>query len=226
MFSQFVYLKNRPSSKPAQRIGGNSYFVLASLLCVQLTGCASTSGKHSFAASRVIERAGGVDETPSWTDGALPLYEEGGQVIFVNTMSMSGDSRPEACSNVAADLGRAQILRHVKDNLTISGQLAEATASSDPSIESLFAFLSQGSLSGVKTVGRYWERREESDVNGQRVLRLHCTAKIAIAKSHLDRQLRQAMDGASSGNPEIRQKLIEAQKDFIDSLSQKNSPIE
>lgn len=95
---------------------------------------------------------------------------------------------------------------------------SEVSATSDPATESLLAFLSQGKLSGVKVVGRYWERREESDSNGLRVLRIHCASKVAIQRGLLESQMRDAMNGSGVGSPEIREKLLDAQKKFLDSV--------
>jgi hypothetical protein len=132
---------------------------------------------------------------------------------------MSGDARPDACNSAAGDIGRGEILRQIKDNISISGQLSESSASSDPATESLLAFLSQRSLSGVNVGARYWERREESDSAGIRVLRVFCATKVAISKSLLKRQIRDAIDGAPGGNPEIRAKLQKAQESFFDNLA-------
>lgn len=186
-------------------------------LPVVLAISCTTPGKNQFESSRVIERIGGANETPAWATGSNPIDEEKGDVIFINTLSMSGDTRPEACTKASGDTARTEILRYIKDNLTASGQVAEASGSGDPAVESLIAFLSQGKLSGVKVVSRYWEKREESDSTGVRVLRVHCAAKVAIPKQILAQQLREAT-GGGGGNPEIRQKLLEQQKKFLDSI--------
>lgn len=180
------------------------------------SSCTTTQG-NQFESSRVIERIGGAKDTPEWTTGANPVSEEKGEVIFVNTLSMSGDTRPEACTRAAGDTARTEILRHIKDNLTASGQVAEDSGSTDPAVENLIAFLSQGKLSGVKVVSRYWEKREESDSTGSRVLRVHCAAKVAISKQTLAKQLREATEG-TKGNPEIRHKLLEQQKKFLEEI--------
>ena len=86
-------------------------------------------------------------------------------------------------------------------------------------IENLTAFLSMGRLSGAQVAERYWERKEESDAQGNRVLRLHCATKIAINKASLERQLRDATT-VRGGNPEIREKLLQAQKDFIEGVGE------
>ena len=196
-------------------------FSKTSLWTLLLASCATPSTlTREFSETRVLERMGNASETPAWSHGAEPLFSEGGNVFFTNTIAMSGDSRPEACTNAAADLARVQILRQIKDNLTSSGQLSEVSASSDPSVESLTAYLAQGHLSGVKVSKRYWERREESDSNGIRILRVHCASQVSIARSILERQLRVAIDGAGHGNPQIRQTLLDAQKQFLDSLSE------
>jgi len=191
------------------------------IVLLSLSACVS-SGKADYKASEVIERIGGKNETPDWATGEITMTEEKGNVIFINTTSLSGDSRSDACVKIASDSARTEILRHIKDNITASGQINEISATSDPGMESLTAFLSQGKLSGVSVQQKYWEKRVESNGSGERVLRLHCAAKVAISKSELNRQLREAV--GQGGNPEIRQKLLDAQKTFIDGLSGEAQP--
>ena len=179
------------------------------------TACVSGSGP-SYKAAEVIERIDGESTTPPWASGKVTMFESDGKVFFVSANSMSGDSRVESCTRVAADTGRTEILRYIKDNLTASGQISENSGTQDPAVESLIAFLSSGKLSGVTVQEKYWEKRVESDASGARVLRLKCAAKVMIAKSELTRQLAEAT--GKSGNAEIRTKLIEAQKSFIEGI--------
>ena len=185
------------------------------------SACVTTPSKSEFVESKVIERIGNKSKTPEWASGEIAMYEEKGNVIFINTSRMQGNARPEACLK-ATDLdARTSMLRHIKDSITSSGMVEEASVSDDPSYSSLSAYLAQGSISAAKIESRYWERVEESDADsGERVLRLHCAVKLAVKKSELSRQLAQAM--GSGGNPEIRKKLIDAQKNFIDGLSTKS----
>jgi hypothetical protein len=188
------------------------------LLASTLLGCVTTPSGLEFRESRVVERIGKAKETPSWAEGTVTMFEEGQDAIFTSVMTMSGDSRPEACLK-AADLdSRSMMLRHIKDTLTASGQLNEGSASSDPGYESLIAFLSQGKIMGAKTSERYWEKAEESDSTGARVLRLRCAVKVAVKKTELQRQMRDATE-VKSGNAEIRKKLLQAQGEFIESLN-------
>lgn len=199
-------------------------FVFRVLLTAFFTWVVSscTSTDKSFQAAEVLERIGGKDEAPAWADVEQPMFEEAGNVVFVSTMTMAGNSRPEACGKAAELDAKAAMLRHIKDNITASGQLNEVSADSDLGFESLTAFLSQGSVQGAKTQERYWEKRVESDADGERVLRLKCAVKVAVKKSELARQLREATGG--SGNKEVRERLIQAQKDFIDGLSKQTVP--
>jgi hypothetical protein len=184
-----------------------------------ILSCATTHRAPEFKKSRVIERIGDLEETPKWASGEVSMFEEKGNAVFVNTASMSGDARTEACVRAAAERGRAEMLRYVKDSVTTSGQLNEESSSKDPGVESLVAFLAQGNLSGVKVGAQYWEKREESDASGVSVLRIHCAAQITISKTSLEKQLREAINGERSGNPQIRERLLEAQKKFIDGLA-------
>lgn len=179
------------------------------ILSLLLTGC--VTGKE-FKPAEVVERIGERDETPEWATGESPMTKDDGDILFVSSLSMAGDARTEACMK-AADLdAKAAILRYVKDNVTTSGQLNEAGG--DPSYEQLTAFLSQGTLTGVATKARYWERREESSPEGDRVLRTRCAAQVSIKRADLERQLQAAM--GNGGNAEIREKLLKAQTDFLE----------
>lgn len=188
------------------------------LLLLVVVGCVTGPSKPEYKASEVIERQEGSEETPAWAMTEEAMTEASGNVVYTSRISMQGNARPDACLKGAELDGRSGFLRHVKESLTSSGQLNDTDASSDPGIESLTAFLSQGDLSGVKTIHRYWDRREESEATtGERILRLHCVVQVAIKKSELQRQIQEAI--GSRGNQQIRQKLLEAQSAFLDSVS-------
>lgn len=196
---------------------------LLSLGAALTTGCRSTTpGAPDFEAAEVIERIGGADETPAWATGAVALEEKDGMVAFISMSSMAGDARVEACMRAAEEGARANMMRHIRDGITTSGQVSELSASSDPGVEALTAFLAQGHVSGVKVAERYWEKRVESASSGARVLKLNCAAKVAIDKTNLEKQLRDAISGPS-GNPEIREKLLNAQKTFIENLGKESA---
>lgn len=198
------------------------HLVLVSLSAgVSFLGCTTTKTGPEFKESRVVERMGKVSESPAWTVGSNPMFEEGQDVIFAGILTMGGDARPEACLKAADIDARSMMLRHIKDSLTASGQLNEVSASSDPGYESLVAFLSNGSIKGARTTQRYWEKIEESDSSGARVLRLKCAVKVAVTKSELAKQMRDATN-APAGNAEIRAKLHKAQGDFIENLENKS----
>lgn len=180
--------------------------------------CVTTPDGPEFEADKVVQRMEGRDETPDFATGAKAMWTEGNQVFFANITSMSGDSRPEACMKAAETDARVGILKYINENITSSGQVSEANADSDPGYESLTAFLTQGKLSGITVAERYWDRREQSRSSGERALRVHCAVKIAIDKTQLAKQLREATTNVKSGNPEIRQKLLDAQKDFLDGI--------
>ncbi|MFW7380853.1 MAG: hypothetical protein ACOH5I_18705 [Oligoflexus sp.] len=184
------------------------------------SSCSSTPDPDvpEFHATKVIDRMSGFEETPSWANGAKVMWKEQGDVIFANIMTMSGNSRPEACMNAAALAGKSQMLQYIQAAITTSGQLNEMSASSDPAYESLTAFLSQGNISGASVRDRYWEKVVSSDEAGQRVLKIRCAASIAVRSNILEKQLAEAMNPKQEGNPEIREKLLEAQKDFIENL--------
>jgi len=182
--------------------------------------CSSTpdSNVPEFHASKVLERMSGFETTPGWANGSKVMWKEQGDVLFANIMTMKGDSRPEACMNAASLAGKSQMLQYIKASITTSGQLNEMSASSDPAYESLTAFLSQGNISGASVRDRYWEKFVTSDESGQRVLQIRCAASIAVRSAVLEKQLSEAMNPGQQGNPEIRQKLLEAQKEFIENL--------
>lgn len=205
------------------------YVVIAALAPSIVAGCTSDKEKpkameeavgnqKDFEAAKVIERVGGMKETPKWASGVEPMLEEKGSVIYIQTLTMDGNSRPEACLKAAGDMGRAEFVRQIKDGITAAGQVTENSASGDVAIESNIAYLSNLKLSGVKISERYWEKVEESDASRSRVLKVRCAAKVAIPKTLLDQQIRQATE-TNATNPEIRKKLLEGQKAFLDQIS-------
>lgn len=192
-------------------------------LTVSATLVACTSTKQTgYSKSEVVERIASKKETPDWANGELPMSEENGDVVFANILTMSGNSRPEACMKAAEMDARSQMLRHIKDNLVSSGQLNEVSATQDPGYESLTAFFSSGKIVGAKIGARYWERALESDESGTRVLRLRCATKVSVKKSELIRQMREA-SGVPTGDPKVREALNKATNNFIDGLNQSES---
>lgn len=187
-----------------------------SLLATLLVSCTTTAYRRSFESARVVERIGGHSETPVWANGEVAMQSEGADIVFIHFVSMSGNSRPEACLKAAEVESRSAFLQHIKASVTTSGQLSEESAADEPSYESLTAFLSQGQILGSRTTARYWERREESAESGERVLRVRCSVKMAVKKSELERQLRLAM--GRGGNKEVREELEKAQKSFIQNV--------
>lgn len=185
-------------------------------------GCTTTPGKPDFKASEVIERMGGASETPKWAVGENPMQIEGSDVVFISFLTMGADSRPEACFKASELEARSSFLRHIQEGISSSGQLNEQSAADDPAFESLTAFLSQGKVSGAKTTARYWEKVEQSSESGDRVLKLHCSVKVAVKRSELERQIRAAL--GNGGNKEIRDQLISAQKQFINSIAETGAP--
>lgn len=182
-----------------------------------LVGCV-TSGKPEYEKARVVERINDRDETPEWAVGETAVTEEDGNVTFVNFITMAGNSRPEACMKAAELDAKSQMLRHIKENVVSSGQVNEASAADDPAFESLTAFFASGKIYGSKIAARYWERVEESSEGGERVLRLKCAAKVAVKKSELARQMREAIAGAPKGNQKVREALEKSTVDFINGL--------
>jgi hypothetical protein len=192
---------------------------LLSIMAVGLVvGCASSPKGPEFAPTEVLERVGGLSKTPDWATGLKTAFDEDGKAVFVSTLSMNGDARVEACTRGADTIAREKIVRFIQEGITSSGQVNELSATQDPGVEALTAFLAQGKLSGVRVIESYWEKRVQSSASGTRELKLYCAAKVGIDKGVLEKQLRDAMNGVQGGNPEIRQKLINAQKDFVENF--------
>ncbi len=202
--------------------------ILTNTLMIAVVGvvaaaCSSTPKGPEFAPAEVIQRIGDKKKTPEWATGEKTAFEEDGKAIFVNSLTMSGDARVEACMRGAEETARAKFVRYIQEGITTSGQVNELSATQDPGVEALTAFLAQGKLSGVKTIERYWEKRVESTSTGTRELKVYCAAKMGVEKGILEKQLRDAMNGGQQGNPEVRQKLLDAQKNFIDNFGKEAS---
>ncbi len=191
----------------------------AAAITAFLFSCATTPSRPEFQTAKVIERIGSIDETPKWASGQKVLWQEGADLLFVHSMTMSGDSRPEACMKAAALDAKTEMLRYIKENITSAGQVNETDAATDPAYESLTAFLAQGNVSGSAVKERYWEKAEVSDASGDRVLKVRCAAMLAIKKSEIERQLREATNPKAKGNPEIRETLLNAQKSFLEGVA-------
>ncbi len=191
--------------------------IVASIGIATMSSCATHSS--GFQKAEVIERIGNKNETPDWASGEKTALVEGSDCIFISQMTMSGNSRSEACMKSAELDAQAGILKHIKSSMTASGQLNEADSVSDPGFESLTTFFSAGKLSGVKTTERYWEKRVESSESGDRVLKLRCAVKVAIRKSDLEKQLREAMGGPKV-NSAAHEALEKATVKAIDSFGE------
>lgn len=187
-----------------------------------VTACSSSP---DYIKPEVINNSDRTLETPEWVLSTQILSEENGDVVYIHKMNLDGSVRPDACVAMARTQAGGQMVQYIKNAITTSGQVEELNASEDPSYNALTAFLSQGSLSGAKTTSTYWEQTIEGDETGLRpVKKLLCAVKVAISKTTLDKQMRDAINGQPGGNPEIRQKLLNAQKNFIDNIGNAQAP--
>lgn len=195
-----------------------NYLKLSATVLLSSIFYSCVHSEPNYSKTEVLERIGNADATPEWASGAVAMTSEGPKALFISVITMSGDSRPEACMRAAADTARADILRHIKDGLSTSGQLNDTSVTADPSYESLTAFLSQERLSGISVESRYWEKVVASDTSANRVLKLRCAAKVGISKVDLARQLQAAL--GNGGNGAVRQKLLDAQQKFIEQIGE------
>lgn len=187
-----------------------------------LVGCSSSK----YVKTEVVNNSDRTLKTPAWVLSSKVLNEENGQIVYIYKMSLDASSRPDACVAMARSQALAEMLKYIKNAVTASGQVEDLNSSSDPSYSSLTAFLSQGNISGAEVTDNYWEQTMESDASGLRpVKRLLCAVKVGIDKQNLDKQMRDAINGAPGGNPEIRKKLIDAQKNFIDNVGNQGSTL-
>ncbi|KAB8031829.1 hypothetical protein [Fluviispira multicolorata] len=184
-----------------------------------IAGCTSSS---KYIKSEVIANSTKTLKTPDWALNSQVMVEDGGNFIFIHKMTLSGTSRPDACISMARTQAVGEMMKYIKNSVTSSGQVEELNASSDPSMSSLTAFLSQGNISGAKVTTTYWEQTMEADDSGVRpIKKLMCAVQVSIDKSTLERQMKDAINGVPGGNPEIRQKLLDAQKNFIEGVAKK-----
>jgi hypothetical protein len=193
------------------------------VLLILNVSCVSTSkNQPEFEETQVLTRVAGLSSTPDWATGLTPYLVEKDDFVTISTITMSGDARPDACTQAAGSIGRTKILRQIKEKISASEQINELSTASDPTLETLMVFLSQGSLTGAKNLANYWEKRIESDASGTRVLRLYCAVKVGIDKKYFQKQISDIIDGTKGGDPEIRQKLKQSHKDYIDSVAVSN----
>ena len=145
-------------------------------------GCTTTSSGPEYKTSQVVERMGGKEATPDWATGEISTAQEGSDIIYVATMDMSGDTRPEACIQIAREKARASIVRNIWDKVKTENLLEDNIPQSDPDYQSAISSASHQKLIGVGDRQGYWERYLKSNASGQRELRVRCAAKVGIAK--------------------------------------------
>ena len=219
-------LLENQGTRPETRKSIASFVFHLSILALNFgtsTGCMSTQRaiEPEFEASEVLERVGELAQRPDWANGSEPIFKELGNVTFISTLTMTGNARPDACTQTAANFARGNILREVQENITLSGQINEQLSATDPAIESLMAYLAQGKLSGARVARNYWEKRVESDQTGRRVLKIYCAAAVVISEDDLRSQIYAAIDGSNKAEPAIREKLKQAHESFLESLQQR-----
>jgi hypothetical protein len=202
-------------------LGSKKNLVLSALTSIVIAGCTSSS---KYVKTEVISNSTKTLQTPDWVLNPNIMLEDGGNVIFIHKVTLSGTSRPDACVSMARTQAVGEMMKYIKNSVTTSGQVEDLNSSSDPSLSSLTAFLSQGNISGAKVTTTYWEQTMEADDSGMKpVKKLMCAVQVSIDKSILEKQMRDAINGAPGGNPEIRKKLLDAQKSFIDNVGKKDS---
>jgi len=194
---------------------------LLALIALGLGGCASSP---SYVKSEVIANSDRSLKTPTWVLSEQNILTEGSDIVFVHKVYLEGSGRPDACVAMARTQAVGEMLKTIKTAITSSGQVEALNTTSDPSYSALTAFLSQGNISGARLTESYWEQSMEPDSTGfQAQKRLMCAVKVRMEKSLLERQIQEALQGTPGGNPEIRRKLINAQKDFLESVGQQDA---
>lgn len=193
-----------------------SWIVSGLVLSVLSVGCSSTR----LIKTEIVNNSDKTMKTPEWVLSSKAMDEEGDNVVFLHKLNLDGSARPDACVSMARTQAVGEMMKYIKNSVTASGQVEDLNASSDPSMSSLTAFLSQGHISGAKVTNTYWEQTIESRKGelGPSSKQLMCAVKVQIDKNILDKQMRDAINGAPGGNPEVRKKLIDAQKRFIDNV--------
>ena len=200
----------------------NKKFVIISATAALIVAGCSSSPK--YVKTEIISNSTKTLETPEWVLNPSIMHEEGTNIVFIHKVTLSGSSRPDACVSMARTQAVGEMMKYIKNAVTTSGQVEDLNSSSDPSLSSLTAFLSQGNISGAKVTTSYWEQTMEADESGFKpTKKLMCAVQVAIEKSVLDKQMRDAINGTPGGNPEIRRKLLDAQKSFIDNVGNKDA---
>ena len=85
--------------------------------------CTTSTERPEFEESRIIERMEGFDETPAFATGSQVMWVEGQEAYFANILLMSGDSRPDACMNAASLSAKVEMLKYIRESLTIRQRL-------------------------------------------------------------------------------------------------------
>ncbi len=162
--------------------------------------------------------------TPSWVLSSKDMALEGSDAIFIYRTTLDADNRPDTCLAIAKTQASSEMIKYIKNSITNSAQVDDSNGKNDPSYSSLIAVLSQGTLSGAQVSDTYWEQTLQTNKAGMLPIRqLMCAAKISIDKNLLEKQMHAAITGSKGANTTIKEKLIKAQQNFIDNISQINS---
>lgn len=194
------------------------FTILTGIASVGVWSCSSPGEKYF--SSVIINNIDKTNETPKWVLNTKVLTESKGNVLFLHKINLDGSVRPNACLTSAKTQAVGEMMKYIKNSITASGQVEEISGTDDPSMSALTAFLSQGSVSGARINRVYWEQTMDQDKTTEAPpeKKLMCAVEASIKKSVLEKQMKQAINGAPGGNPEVRKKLLDAQQNFINNI--------
>ena len=167
----------------------------------------------------ILERLGRAETTPEWTYGGQAMWKVKDNVIFMSSLEISDNRRPDMCMKAASLQARAEMRRFILENISSSELLSQSDLMSNSEFQSVTTSLAHGKIKGASVKSRYWERFQTTDIRGEGKIRMRCASQISVAKKDLDTQLNKTIEASLTNNPRIKRALINAYNDFIGDLS-------
>lgn len=182
-------------------------FMFATILAV--SACSST-----FPKEKVLARADGLTETPSWASFTTGSFTEEGKVSFIGIHDTDSTGRLSTGCKVAAAKAKGEISSEIQQKLSFVMQHAEeGNEIGNEQTRYIAGEISKLTVSDIRYDGCYWEQiafpiSQDEYRTGYRFF-----AKVGIKKDKLEKAIRKASKGELS--EEFAKRTVEHWDDLV-----------
>lgn len=170
------------------------------LFALFLTGCGGA--QRPAATSRVVERAEGFSERPSWADPNVPFSRQNEEIRVLGYLSIDAKQRRDAGFRATDSYARAELVRFLntrvvavlQDKLSTKegGQISESITESAHLV-----------IDDLKMAAHYWERTEDEEGS-----KLHLFSRLDIDRKTTNELLARVW----KSNDDLRTPISDVQK--------------